>query len=213
LAARINKTPANFAEWRLANRRLCDMWLIPLSTSPRALLIWLRFFHTDEESALDIHDSAIDETDLSVFIWQLIFVPTWPLVESLAKYIDKDTYMDDVFRYVLSVRLGADVLEVIALTMDPFEVFARTIVAEMYGVSSAFFSYYVLWYITPLFLLDFLFYSLVFVGVPLYALFKLMTVVAMLGLIGTPNLPMPRISKSFLVVSGVDVSQERAKVE
>ena len=44
LLHRMDSKPADFWEWRAANRRLFDMWISPLSMSPRALLIWMRFY-------------------------------------------------------------------------------------------------------------------------------------------------------------------------
>ncbi len=43
LLHRMNTNPADFWEWRAANRRLFDNWILPLSICPRALLIWMRF--------------------------------------------------------------------------------------------------------------------------------------------------------------------------
>jgi hypothetical protein len=44
LFVRVNTKPVDFWEWRAANRRLADNWIVPLAISPRALLIWARFF-------------------------------------------------------------------------------------------------------------------------------------------------------------------------
>ena len=48
LLHRMNAKPGDFWEWRTANRRLFDMWISPLSSSPRALLIWMRFYDSNE---------------------------------------------------------------------------------------------------------------------------------------------------------------------
>jgi hypothetical protein len=44
----VNTKPADFWEWRAVNRRLFDGWIQPLAASPRALLIWMRFFDSNE---------------------------------------------------------------------------------------------------------------------------------------------------------------------
>jgi hypothetical protein len=54
LLHRVNSKPADFWEWRAANRRLFDSWIGPLSLSPRALLFWMRFYDSNE--AIGEHD-------------------------------------------------------------------------------------------------------------------------------------------------------------
>jgi hypothetical protein len=44
---RANTKPVDFWEWRAANRRLFDGWILPLAGSPHALLIWMRFFDSN----------------------------------------------------------------------------------------------------------------------------------------------------------------------
>ena len=48
LMHRVNTKPADFWEWRAANRRLFDNWIVPLALTPRSLLIWMRFFDSNE---------------------------------------------------------------------------------------------------------------------------------------------------------------------
>jgi hypothetical protein len=45
---RVHTNPVDFWEWRAANRQLVDNWIAPLAVSPRALLIWMRYFCNDE---------------------------------------------------------------------------------------------------------------------------------------------------------------------
>jgi hypothetical protein len=45
---RANVKPADFWEWRAVNRRLFDTWIVPLGMNTRALLIWMRFFDSNE---------------------------------------------------------------------------------------------------------------------------------------------------------------------
>ena len=45
---RVNSKPADFWEWRATNRRLFDHWILPLAMSPRALLIWSRFYDSND---------------------------------------------------------------------------------------------------------------------------------------------------------------------
>jgi hypothetical protein len=45
---RVNIKPADFWEWRAANRRLFDSWIAPLSLSPRAILFWMRFYDSND---------------------------------------------------------------------------------------------------------------------------------------------------------------------
>lgn len=48
LLHRMNTKPADFWEWRAANRRLFDHWISPLCFDPRSLLIWMRFFDDNQ---------------------------------------------------------------------------------------------------------------------------------------------------------------------
>jgi hypothetical protein len=48
LVLRVNTKPVDFWEWRAANRQLLDNWIVPLALSPRALLIWMRYFCSEE---------------------------------------------------------------------------------------------------------------------------------------------------------------------
>jgi hypothetical protein len=45
---RANAKPVDFWEWRAVNRRLFDTWVLPLGLNDRALLIWMRFFDSNE---------------------------------------------------------------------------------------------------------------------------------------------------------------------
>jgi hypothetical protein len=45
---RANVKPADFWEWRAVNRRLFDTWVVPVSVHPQFLLIWMRFFDSNE---------------------------------------------------------------------------------------------------------------------------------------------------------------------
>ena len=178
--------PTNFDEWRLSNRRLSDMWLIPLASSPRFLLLWLRFFHSDEFNALDIHDASIDETPLQTFILQLVFVPNWPIFKAMESYADSDIYTDDVMKFVTRVRLVADIMSIINLVYDPIGTIRMVLLSELMGLISALLSYFVLWFITPIFVLDFLYYAFVYVIVPSYALLGILSGLTLMGMI--PNL-------------------------
>ena len=73
----IDKNPLDFWEWRTANLRLCDMWLAPLSSSPRALLIWARFF--DNNHQIELHNDEIDEISLTSFWATWLIAPSYPL--------------------------------------------------------------------------------------------------------------------------------------
>ena len=186
LQAKVTRMPTNFDEWRLSNRRLSDMWLIPLASSPRFLLLWLRFFHSDEFNALDIHDASIDETPLQTFILQLVFVPNWPIFKAMESYADSDIYTDDVMKFVTRVRLVADIMSIINLVYDPIGTIRMVLLSELMGLISALLSYFVLWFITPIFVLDFLYYAFVYVIVPSYALLGILSGLTLMGMI--PNL-------------------------
>jgi hypothetical protein len=50
----ISKQPGSFFEWRAANQRLCDFWIVPLSAfSPRILRAYARWNTISFEGALD----------------------------------------------------------------------------------------------------------------------------------------------------------------
>lgn len=75
----VSDAPSSLWDWRAANLRLCDMWLIPLySTSPSFLLIWSRYFDTSE-GVLDALDDPVDKCGV-VWFWTSRWLP----VESTA---------------------------------------------------------------------------------------------------------------------------------
>lgn len=75
LDAKVSTQPDDVWEWRAANRRLCDCWLVPLLNAPHLASLWLRFFDRDDHAAgggLDSLDDPIDESSAPSF-WLAFF--------------------------------------------------------------------------------------------------------------------------------------------
>lgn len=79
LDVRLADTPGPAWDWRVANRRLCDWWILPLASyAPEILLLWSRY-HGDSSGALGTLDSELDEASALWFWTTLMFVPSYPL--------------------------------------------------------------------------------------------------------------------------------------
>ena len=85
---KITQNPGDYLEWRVANLRLNDMWLLPmLQMAPRSLAIWVRFVNENtadtkdsgsKESAFEKADDPFDSTSLPVFWGTLVFCSVLP---------------------------------------------------------------------------------------------------------------------------------------
>lgn len=78
LGARLTVTPGSAWDWRLANRRLCDWWIMPLASyAPEVLLIWSRYHNPS--GALGILDDELDQAGPLWFWTTFMLVPSYPL--------------------------------------------------------------------------------------------------------------------------------------
>lgn len=163
---RANTEPVDFWEWRSANRRLSDNWIVPLAISPRALLIWSRFF--DSSSAIDHIRGSIDEPGALMFWLQWLLAPHYQLYLIASKAFDSHTYYDDIIQFVYAFGVLVDVILAFLHFGRLNSVYARILCVLKIGPEAsdvqflgqlallaltllwALFCYYVLWRILPL---------------------------------------------------------------
>ena len=174
LMNRVNTKPADFWEWRAANRRLFDDWIMPLSASPRTLLIWMRFFDSNE--AIEHINDEIDETNIFVFGLQWLFVPSYPLYQVVSKASDEHSYMDELAMFVYGAGILSDIIGWMVIfgkgkgVASVVETSAQQLVLALFLFSWALFSYYIMWWIIPLFLKTIVFYIYIYLVYPVIIL-------------------------------------------
>jgi len=169
-----SSNPKDLWEWRYANRRLFDMWLSPLSGAPRILLIWLRYFHSDKDDALDVHDSDIDESNFVTF-WATWFVaPNYPFYKISKTFVDKTSYIDEVFKWTYFFKLVGDVFLALTLLANVgsfIKNLQSRVLVEICVLFWALLNYYIFWWFIPNFLLDIWFGFSIYVVTPILVIF------------------------------------------
>jgi hypothetical protein len=112
LDAKITQTTTDFLEWRTSNKRLCDMWVLPvMAGAPRFFAMWTRYFtdsqdpghyFTHSDSSFERANDHWDEMGEAQFWICVLFDPYIPHFQ-IAKHFDvadsnffKD-YCDSVF--------------------------------------------------------------------------------------------------------------------
>lgn len=160
--------PPSAWEWRAANLRLCDMWLVPMYIfSPSFLLIWSRYID-ETEGALDRLDDIVDQCS-EVWFWIMVsFFPNLP------------------FYYIISGGGGPApvggfagmVLYAITLTrlIDDIGSVASPrprLIREALGLAFSLFCYHVLWPVLPTSLLTGWTYAMVYAIYPTLGVFMI----------------------------------------
>ena len=181
LDERLTHQPSDVWEWRLANRRLCDFWVITLwGCAPRSLLIWLRFFdHDDETGALERVDDVIDQMGPVNFWLTWLCVPSLPFAR-LARQLDLSGYMDTMVYLIAQLWVIAGFLVVAIIAFLPAAMkgpyLKQCVISELTGIAYTVLTYYILYPIIPNWLSDAcLYFTLVispifFLGVFLFSL-------------------------------------------
>jgi len=76
LDAQISENPGDFFEWRIANLRLCDLWLTPMVLgAPRITMLWMRYGTDAGKDAIEAVDDAFDEATAASFWAKWLFLP------------------------------------------------------------------------------------------------------------------------------------------
>jgi len=97
----LNKAPVDFYEWRLLNMRLCNLWILPLSMSPRAMLIWARFF--DSDPIIENVNDEIDEVPSVVFWMYWLVSPSAMLLKIVNKF-NTHTLLDETLDIIVFIQ-------------------------------------------------------------------------------------------------------------
>jgi len=117
LRRNVSKTPLSFFEWRAANQRLCDFWIVPLMTlSPRSLRIWAKLTSISDDSAIDDYDDWADDTPWSKFLFKTLAVPHWDLFW-LSQSLSIPGVADLVLRMAMGLHCLADAANFAMLVM------------------------------------------------------------------------------------------------
>lgn len=172
--ASVSLTPRDIWEFRLANMRLFDMWLIPIVNAPRVLLIWIRYFN--KNNGVDRFDDQIDNISEGFFWLSFIFAPSRPLILITSEFKDSSSLADEFIYYSFLLRNYLEMTASLFLfycfaTRRDFSKVAKCLVvfvAFEIGFSMvAFFLYYIAWNLLSEAVLNFSFSLLIYVLVPL----------------------------------------------
>jgi hypothetical protein len=178
---RIGETPKDVFEWRAANMRLCDMWIVPALFGADWGLIWARFY--DVNNVIEKHNDEIDETSPLQFWLTWLIAPTYPFWKIANKMNSAHTFVDDVIQYSLAVVMVAEAIGLVALLKDPKGYILNRARLGSAKAGWALLNYYVLWWIIPNFLLTMWFYLNVYVLLPIGCLIAFGYAVAGTGLL------------------------------
>ena len=109
LDLQITKNPGDFFEWRTANLRLFDTWIMPLSIgAPRSLALWARYVQAgddsgSEETAQEKVDDVVDSSSVVKFWSVVTLVPSYHLWEIVADFnVEADGFMTNYCDTMLS---------------------------------------------------------------------------------------------------------------
>ena len=97
----IREKPIDVFEWRAANRRLCDFWVIPMFLNPTFGLLWSRFF--DNDKIIEMHDNEVDQITSWSFWLSWFLCPSRPFYVVSFKFMS-DTVVDDHLRTLLMIQ-------------------------------------------------------------------------------------------------------------
>ena len=153
--------PDSVWEWRVANLRLCDFWLLPLyGTSPGLLMIWSRYFDTSE-GVLDALDDVVDECSTLWFWTMFFFLPSYPFY-TIVSASPIGGFAGMIIYLVALSRLVIDFGSLFKF----FTAFPGRMKKELGGLIPAFVGYYLMYWIMPKFILDLIMYVWIYIGYP-----------------------------------------------
>lgn len=173
LDLQITKNPGDFFEWRTANLRLFDTWIMPLSMgAPRSLALWARYIQAgddsgSEETAQEKVDDVVDSSSVVKFWSVVTFVPSYHLWEIVADFnVEADGFMTNYCDTLLSLVFGLkgifELLLFVAVVVAGFgnggigimqtitAYIVLTTVFELTFLTLTFFGYYIGWYLIPM---------------------------------------------------------------
>lgn len=106
----LTKVPVDFYEWRVMNIRLMNFWILPLSMSPRSLLIWARF--VDADPSIELINDEIDEIPIYIFWVYWLISPSALLCKILHKF-NTHTFLDEMLDWVFHIRALYEIVQFI----------------------------------------------------------------------------------------------------
>ena len=124
----LNKIPVDFYEWRVMNMRLMNFWILPLSLSPRSLLIWARFFDTDPN--IELINDEIDEIPIHVF-WAYWLVSPSALISKIVHKFNTHTFLDEMLEGDSQIRA---LYEVLQLILCCFNLYALHLIVQVISI-------------------------------------------------------------------------------
>ena len=196
--------PVDVFEWRHANRRLCDYFIIPAFFSSSAGLILARF--QDFSSVIENHDNEIDDASIFVFVLTWFIAPSRPFWR-ITKKFQSDTYIDDILCWSLFLMTVFQIIKFVCslfliiinkfnhaqaiviqkktlghLNFLDFDIapitfidyFRLRILTVAVEFVVIFFFYNVAYWLVPLFLSELAFALLIYVFLPLLVIFKML---------------------------------------
>ena len=114
LDTKISEDPGDFFEWRIANLRLCDLWLTPMAMqAPRMMMLWLRYGNDAGKDAIESVDDAFDEASGPLFWTKFLFFPHFDFF-SVARSFDAtgddffSDWVDNLLHYLFGVKTMLD---------------------------------------------------------------------------------------------------------
>ena len=162
LDTRITRAPADFMEWRVANLRLFDLWIMPLVNAPRIGSLYARYFMSaDTQAILGSPGRVLAEMGFARFWICTVFAPEvnlFAVLEGhdikddgvLADYADTIVRVSLVFKMLLVFFSGAWATSKLGGNAGLKMSMASMLLAEALGLFGSVIGYYVGWYIIPI---------------------------------------------------------------
>lgn len=203
LRLKLSGAPANIWEWRMANRRLCDSWLLPMYSFPTSsLLVWLRYFHVNQTDALAQVRDKIDESTEAAFWSYTVLLPNLPFMK-----LAFATQMDGLKHYLLRFVAVSALLDNALTLLDAMFTLSLKNIAfrEIFGVAFSWLVY-LAWPFVPRFIEDILFFETLFVFHPIWALLIIRCLILTLQNFGRGNRKIERIALRGFVTAAQTLS-------
>ena len=189
----VSANPVDIFEWRVAHRRLCDYWILPLIISPHFALPWARFFSEQHSPVIDKVNDEIDGTSLPVFWLQWFVCPSYPLWQMAKKFQSTSSYVDNVLQTFLALTCLEEFLFFVVILFLGMQNITNipnnnNNLAQIVGFKLhwtlgealfVYFQFYVLYFVNSLladFVHDFIFYLQLYVVFPLVLCRRTLTI-------------------------------------
>jgi len=175
----INLSADSIWEWRAANIRLSDFWLMTLiNSAPSTLLLWSRFVDSSQ-GVLDKFDDPIDECNIFWFWLMVIFIPYYPFY-SIISANPIGGFAGMVMYFFIFSGLVSNIVSIFAFS----KTFPLRMTKEFGGLVAALFCYYILYWFIPRFFMDLWLYFAIYIAIPAQVFFMLLGTLAVVGVAG-----------------------------